>query len=176
MSGCCRSLKGFIKDCNSSMGGIRRAWIACWSEVQTPTVEDDMITALGGTGNTSWYEYEFIKNTGSVTSTFNQAGDAGTSYVESVIVLQFTKQETAKRIEINNLAVSDVAVIIEDANHKFWYFGFDDYVTLTDGTAETGTARADFNGYNISLTDESEELPYELSQSAINQLLGVVTP
>lgn len=169
---CCRNLTGIIRDCDASLGGIKRAWIACWDDVQTPTVTADQISALGESTSADWKEFQFRKNTGSFTSTINSAADSGTTYVSTEIILQFTKQETAKRVEINALAVSDVAVIIEDANGRFWYFGFDETVTLSTGTGETGTAKADFNGYNITLLDESMELPYELTQDAIDQLLG----
>lgn len=168
--GCCKLMTGIPSDCDGSVGGIRKAWIACWDSVQTPTVADNKISALGGTGNTEWKEFNFRKNTGSFTSTWTI--DGAVKYVETEIIFQFSKQETAKRVEINALALSDVAVIIQDSNGLYWYFGFNDYVTLSTATGETGTAKADFNGYNVTLLDESDELPYELSASAIAQLLG----
>lgn len=172
--GCCRKLSGIIRDCDSNIGGITRAFIACFDSVQKPTVTADQISAIvGATGeNPEWHEYEFRKETGSVTTTITRDDANGSLYYESAIVLQFTKQETSKRLEINAIAVGDIAVIIEDNNGKFWYFGFDYPVTLGDGTAETGTAFADLNGYNITLNDLSKELPYELSAAAIAQLTG----
>lgn len=168
--GCCVTLQGIIRDCDSNIGGIKRAWGACFDEAGTPIVVDDMISAIPNAG--AWHSYEFRKETGSVTTTITTDTNSGTLYYESAIVFQFAKQETVKRIEINALSQSDTAWIVEDNNGKFWYFGYDFGVVLSDGTAETGTARADFNGYNITLTDTSKELPYEIQPDAMQDILS----
>lgn len=168
--GCCQTLTGILRDCESNIGGIKRAWIACYDNVSSPTVADEMITAIG-TPTTEWHEFEFKKQTGSVTTTITKDDTTGSLYYESVIVLQFARQETSKRIEINSLAISDLAIIIQDNNNRYWYLGYDWGVTLTDGTAETGTAFTDLNGYNITLTDVSRELPYEVTDEAMQPLL-----
>lgn len=169
--GCCIAFTGVTKDCGSSIGGIKRAWGACFDNVGKPTIANDMISAIPDTAQ--WHEFEFRRQTGSVTTTITRDDTNGTLYYESAIVLQFTKQETAKRLEINALAASDTSWIIQDENDNFWYFGFDNPVTLSDGTAETGTAWADFNGYNITLTDVSKLLPYQIEQEAMNEILGI---
>jgi hypothetical protein len=172
MAGCCIALTGITRDCDNSVGGIRRAWGACFDDVQSPTVTDGMITAIIG-GATAWSLYEFRKETGSATSTFTRDDATGSLYYSTDIVFQFSKLETSKRIEINAIAQSDTAWIIEDNNGRFWYFGYFSPVTLSDGTAETGTAFADFNGYNVTLNDLSRELPYEVSATAAATLPGV---
>lgn len=168
--GCCRTLSGIIRDCDANVGGIKRAWIACFDEAGTPTVTNDEISALGDA--TAFHEYEFRRQTGSVEKAYTIDDAAGTTYVESTIVLQFSKMETQKRVEIVNIAQSDVVVIIEDNNNKFWYFGFDYGVRMSEGGGETGTAFADLNAYTLTLVDVSKELPYELSDAAIAALLG----
>lgn len=173
--GCCVEFTGFARDCEPAKGGIRKIWIACWDAVQTPTVANKMITALGSSTAADWKEFEFEKNTGNFTSTALDT-DSGLQGWQTEIVLQFERLGTAKSIEIDALVRSDIAVVVLDSNGQYWYFGFDEYVRISAGTGETGTAKADFNGYNITLLDESDELPYELTQTAINQLLGVTNP
>lgn len=168
--GCCQALSGIARDCGNSIGGIKRAWAACYDQAQTPTVTGGQITAFP-TG-IEWHEYEFRRQTGSVTSTITRDDTSGTLYYENAIVLQFLKQETTKRIEINALAQSDTVWAIEDNNDKIWYLGFDFPVSLNEGTAETGTALGDFNGYNITLNDLSRELPYEVTGAAKDSLLN----
>lgn len=167
--GCCITLTGIARDCGSSIGGIKRAWGACFDEVGTPTVTAEIITALGSTSG--WKEFEFRKQTGSVTQTITNDAAIGSSYVESEIVFQFSKQETPKRIEINAIAQGDTAWIIQDNNDRYWYFGYDNPVNLSAGTAETGTNFADLNGYNITLSDLSKQLAYEVSASAMSSLI-----
>lgn len=168
---CCVPLAGILRNCDASMGGIKRAWIACYNDVQPPTVTADKITKLNFTAG-SFYEYEFKKETGSFTTTINPNDATGAVYYSTDIILQFAKQETAKRKEIAALAVGDLIVIIEDSNGLFWYFGYSYPVTMSAGTGETGTAFADFNGYNITLSDQSIVYPYEIDAAAMSGILG----
>lgn len=167
--GCCITLSGITRDCGSNIGGIKRAWGACHDEAGKPTLSSEMITALGSSN--VWKEFEFRKQTGSVTQTITNDLTVGSSYVESEITFQFTQQETAKRIEIEAMAKGDTAWIIQDNNDRFWYFGFDYPVNMSAGTAETGTAFGDLNGYNITLSDTSKELAYEVSGTAMSSLI-----
>ena len=84
------------------------------------------------------------------------------------------KMETAKRIEIMALMMSACAVIVRDSNDKYWYLGKDNYVECSAGSAQTGTAISDSNHYELTLTDTSSELPYEVAASSIDALLETV--
>ena len=70
--------------------------------------------------------------------------------------------ETVKRIEMEALAMNDLAVIVKDANGKYWYFGYDEPVSASAGDGQTGTARGDSNRYSITLQDNSDTWPYEI--------------
>lgn len=168
--GCCRELSGLNRSCERGTGGIRRAWIACYDSVTDPTLTADMISSIG-TPTSAWHLYEFRKQTGSFTTTLTTDAAAGSLYYSTAIVLQFSQMEAMKRTEIEAIAESDTRVIVEDNNGRYWYFGFDNYVELTDGTAETGTAFGDFNGYNITLEDISQKPPYEVSAAGMAPLL-----
>ncbi len=172
MATCSKTLSGIIRRCDSNIGGIRRAWIATYDETSDFVASTGKITSIGSQTD-QWKEYKFRKQTGSVTTTITRDDANGTLYYESAIVLQFSQQETSKHVEINAIAMSDIRVVIEDNNGRCWFFGKDFPVTLSDGTTETGTALADFNGYNITLNDLSKELPCELSEEAIGRLKGV---
>ena len=67
--------------------------------------------------------------------------------------------DTTKRVEIAALAQSELAVIVKDANGSYWYLGLDAPVKASAGDGLTGTARADRNGYSITLQDNSLDLP-----------------
>lgn len=164
---CCETLSGIAFDCLRGRAGIKRAFIACYDNV-TATFSNDMVATITG----AFSEYQFRKQTGSVTTTITVDDINGSIFYDSAIVLQFSKQETSKRIEIAAIALGDLVVVVEDNNGKYWYFGKDFPVNLSDGTAETGTAFTDFNGYNITLSDQSMELPYELSAAAIASITG----
>lgn len=170
--GCCVTMQGIARDCDNSIGGIRRAWGACANEVTTPMLDSQgaMISAIPESD--PWKLYEFRKETGSVTTTITKDQASGSLYYSSDIVLQFAKQETVKRLEVMAIAQGDTEWIIEDNNGKYWYFGYYWPVNLSDGTAETGTALADLNGYNVTLQEVSKYMPYEISADAMAAILG----
>lgn len=170
--GCCETFSGIARDCDNGVGGIRRVWIACYDNVTGVTVTNNQISTITTTPATGVFkEFQFRKQTGSVTQSW-QLGDNGTGYYEQTITLVFSKWETEKRIEINALAVSDLAVIVEDNNGIYWYFGKDFSVTLGTNEAETGTALGDFNGYTLTLIGTDKELAYEVTASAMTGIIS----
>lgn len=177
-------------DCSSSIGGIKRVWLTRYSDVElvqgkTATIGDITETVDGSTitlgkGVTAiklktgaqWYEYQFRKNTGSLTSTLNVDEENGNNYITSELSLVFSKMETKKRMEMAALTVGATVAVVEDSNGKFWLLGYEDYVSASAGTGETGTAKEDRNAYTITLSTDSTEWPYELSAAAIASVTG----
>jgi hypothetical protein len=92
--------------------------------------------------------------------------------VTSELLLQFNRMQTQARVEITALAMGDLAVIVKDANGKYWYLGKDEPVNASAGDGQTGTARGDANRYTITLQDESKEMPYEVDSSIVDALVG----
>lgn len=159
------------------MGGIREVYIANHDDVTEKTVSEDMITAItmaeGGEPSTKkkFKTYSFRKGTASMTSTLNVDATNGVNYVSTDLVLQFGKMETAKRVEIANLAIGEVDVIVKDANGKYWYLGYDEPVTASAGEGSTGTAATDANRYQITLQDQAQTFPYEVDPEIIAGLI-----
>jgi hypothetical protein len=170
---CLITLNGITLDCQPSLGGIKRVWITQYSDVKSVVVgEDNMIESITLEGEAQWYEYQFRKATGSLTSTLNVDESAGVNYVSNELALVFTKMETAKRIEIAALSIGQLAVVVEDSNGHYWFLGKDDYVSASAGTGITGTAKGDQNAYTLTLSTDSDSYPYELSAEAIAAIVG----
>lgn len=170
---CLITLNGITLDCQPSLGGIKRVWITQYSDVKSVVVgEDNMIESITLEGEAQWYEYQFRKATGSLTSTLNVDESAGVNYVSNELALVFTKMETAKRIEIAALSIGQLAVVVEDSNGHYWFLGKDDYVSASAGTGVTGTAKGDQNAYTLTLSTDSDSYPYELSAEAIAAIVG----
>lgn len=170
---CLITLNGITLDCQPSLGGIKRVWITQYSDVESVVVGDDnMIESITLAAEAKWYEYQFRKATGSLTSTLNVDESAGVNYVSNELALVFTKMETAKRIEIAALSIGQLAVVVEDSNGHYWFLGKDDYVSASAGTGVTGTAKGDQNAYTLTLSTDSDSYPYELSAEAIAAIVG----
>lgn len=165
------NLAGLCRDCDGSLGGIKEVYIALHKDVASVTLNSagTEISAITMNSGTTFYKYQLRKNTSSLTKTLNVA-DNGNTYVTSELNLVLGKMETKKRIEMCALSKEETAVIVLDANGKYWYLGFDEGVTASAGTGETGTNRTDNNQYTITLQDMSKEYPFEVPASVVEGL------
>lgn len=168
---CIQTLNGLSRDCSANMGGIVEVMIANHDDVTGVTIADGIISTISMASSAKFKRYNFAKNTGSLTSTYNLDAASGVKYVTSDLLLQFNRMETTKRVEITALAIGDLAVIVKDANGKYWYLGKDEPVNASAGDGQTGTARGDANRYTITLQDESLEMPYEVDGSIVAALV-----
>ena len=157
----------------SSFGGIKEVLVALYDDVASVTLDasGNTITAITMVSGAKFQQYKLLKSTGGLTSTLNTS-ETSASYFTNEVSLQFMKMETQKRMEIMALMMSACAVIVLDANGKYWYLGKDNYVECSAGSATTGTASSDANHYELTLSDTSAELPYEVNASVISGLLN----
>lgn len=174
MSYCNQTLGGLLFECEPSIGGIKEVFIARYDDVvDKPSLSvsgdnNGVITAITMNSGTTFEPYSFRKGTSSMTSTLNVDETAGINYVSTELSLVFTKMDTTKRLEMSALALGRLAVIVKDANNKYWYLGYDDYVSASAGGGATGTAKGDQNAYTLTLRDESETYPYEVAENVIS--------
>lgn len=168
---CLITLSGITLDCQPSLGGIKKVWLTPYAGVTEVTIGDNnMVSAITNAGE--WYEYQFRKATGSLTSTLNVDETAGINYVSNELSLVFTKMETAKRIEIAALSIGQLCAIVLDSNGHYWFLGKDDYVSASAGAGNTGTAKGDQNAYTITLSTDSDSYPYEIDPEQVATILG----
>lgn len=161
------TLSNIAKDCNASLGGIRKVYLTLWTPGIFQVSGDTIVT--GVTSAATWYECNFRKNTGSYEST-QTVSDAGNNYFTNTLTMVFSRMETVKRTAVQALSVGEVAGIVEDCNGKFWAFGQDEAGSTTGNSGATGTAKTDNNAYTVVLAAESAELPYEVQSTVVDGL------
>lgn len=171
---CSRTLSGIAMECAPQKGGILEAYVTPWAKgifqytVNTGATSADAEipeTVTGVTSGLTWNKLAFRKNISNFTSTGNVDDANGVSYVSTEVNLVFSKMQTASRIAISALAMSGVALVVKDANGKYWALGLDEPVMTTAYGGETGTAATDANHYTITLTDTSLFLPVEMDET-----------
>lgn len=168
---CNQTLKGLVRDCAPSMGGIVEALAINKEYISNITAADGKVNEVTLVDGEKFKAFYFARNTGSMTSTYTLDPATGVRYVTTDLALMFNRMETAKRVEITALAQNELVLIVKDANGKYWLLGKDEPVMATAGEGVTGTARSDRNGYSITLQDTSLEMPYEVDESIIAGLL-----
>lgn len=170
-----QTLKGIQSNCDPNLAGIAEAYIGYFGDFDV-TIEASAhtvasISAATGATSGKFYEYEFAKQTGSLTSTLTKDEANGTRYYTNAVVLQFTKLEAAKHLELQALSAEKLVAIIKDNNGKYWYVGFDGYLSATEGTAQTGQSYDDLSGYNVTMNQMSAYLPFEIKYSDFSSLI-----
>jgi hypothetical protein len=159
----CEALQSIAKTCDNNTGGIRTVWI-CQQENVTTATPDWEITSLVLTDPANVYAIN--RNTGNYTEETAQDLLSGSKVVTQTITLMFNRRDKDKSEAISVLGSGQqyLAVFIQDANDKYWYF---ENVQLTATGEGSGTARADGSKYSITLLAESDHLAYEVLSTEI---------
>lgn len=159
---CSQTLSGISNDCASNMGGIVEVYLANKADVSSVTITSSKVTAISMNSTAKFKTYHFRPNTSSMSSNYQVNQENGTSYVQTDLLMVFSRMETAKRIEVTAMAQGELCAIVKDANGLYWMLGIDNPLVLSAGDGLTGTARADRNGYSVTLQDNSLEMPVEI--------------
>ena len=154
------------------MGGITEVMLANKEDVQAVELTEEMISAITMASSAKFTKFQFPRNTGSMSSNYTIDPTTGVRFVTTDLVMLFNRMDTQKRVAIKALAENELVGIVKDANGKYWYLGHDEPLTATAGDGLTGTARADRNGYSITLQDNSHGMPYEVSPDIIAALVA----
>ena len=162
--GCTRTLSGIANACKSDLGGILEAYFTDAANVSAVTVSGGSVSTFALTSGSKLYTYQFDENVSNWTSTRSVNNNIGV--YNAVINLQFKSLDADKNVEVSALAEGHTVGIIKNRAGKYFYFGYDGYLTSNDSaSAESGTNYDDFNGYNLVLNGQSAYFPFEIERS-----------
>lgn len=152
------------------MGGITSLLVNDMTNLGTVVTDTANweVTSFGSLVD-EFVEFEFKRNTGNFTEEAAIDLINGSSFYKGTINLMFHRREAAKSkaIKIMGEGQRDLAVIVGDANGKYWYFPNAQVTAVAEGS---GTAKADGSKYSVTLVSENEFLAYEVDSSIIATL------
>jgi hypothetical protein len=141
-------------DCMNALGGVKVAYFLAGEITDTVYNVTNEITELDGTG--TFYEYQLAKDTAFYNETINVSNANGTVFYQGELTIVLQKMDAAKRNQILLLAQNrDLRIAFVDNNDVTYIMGLTRGSVMSAGTAATGTAVADLNGY--TLTFQSQE-------------------
>ena len=159
----CELSTGILLECKDAIGGIKQIVLADWTLVNLDTVTinstTELVTALPVE---DFYGYQLPTQTGSFEETINFNRDAGTIFYTQTVNVMLQKLSAAKRLELQSVATTRVVVFVNDTNNNWWAVGLEYGADLSTGTAATGTALGDANGFTLAFTHESPKRAYLL--------------
>jgi hypothetical protein len=166
----CTTLETILKGCDSNIGGITSIYINDQDNVVGPVDVTAYVVTDFGTLTDQFVEFEFRRNTGMYTEEAAIDLVNGSSYYTQTVTLIFHRREAAKSkaIKILGEGQRDLALVVGDANGKYWYFPNAQLTAVTEGS---GTAKADGSKYSVTFVAEAENLAYEVAAAEIPNII-----
>ena len=147
---CSLTLAGRGVGCKDALGGIKRIYVSEW----TDGFWDDEASGevADATAAETFYTYDMTRGSGSLNQTITSDLAAGTVYFDQVCSVTFNKVAASDIAEISNLVKGRMGVLVQDNNDNWFVMGHKNGVEVTGGTAQTGTAAGDQNGFTIEFS------------------------
>jgi len=130
-----------------------------------------------GTPATVFFKYDQLKETSSLTETINSSVQNGSIYYTPEVTIVMSKLDATKRNEIKLLAQNRLVAIVEtnDETPSFFVCGVTTGLEVSAGTASTGTAYADLQGFSITLSGMEAAPMLQLDPATSAALASAVT-
>lgn len=157
----CYISSGLALGCSDGIGGIKKIYIVggATGEVTGTTYNaTGEITGATSTTGTTIYGFELKRNTSSLSQNVTKSFENGTIYFEQVLTAVFFKYDQDKRNQVKILSQNDaIQIIAIDQNDVQYYLGQVNGMYLSGGSAATGTALGDRNGFELTFTGQEQE-------------------
>ena len=187
-------LTGFSTSCGSNLPSIKKLYIGTFESAnftytyQQNSEAQDVLDADGNkiiesvsgatlnSGADKWVEFQFRKNTSSMSSEMT-VNDNQSHYFTNSCDMIFSRIENSKRLALESVASGECTMIIVDSNNQTWLIGSENPVSLSSLSASTGTSISDNNQYSVTLSANEKSMPIliekEQAQTVINTLMGI---
>ena len=166
----CALSQSYTFDCKDNIGGLKAVWFIGWNDVSSLTESSGTITAITKASGKVFYKYQLVRNTSSFTENIAGSVENGTVVYNQELAIIINKMQVSMRNEILLLAKNNMMAVIEDQNGRYWLAGRYNGLDLLSGSASTGTAQADRNGYTLTFSGGEKEMAPAVQASVIATL------
>jgi hypothetical protein len=152
----CDLTGGRLKPCKDAVGGIRKIHFVDFGDLGDVTLTDDQVTDLSGTF--SYHTYD-VKGNSSLETNINTSLENGTTFFEQVVNVTLHKLTKEDNKELKLMAYGRPHIFVETFDGNLLLVGREHGAEVTGGTAVTGTAMGDLQGYTLTLTANEITMP-----------------
>ena len=152
----CDLTGGRLKPCKDAVGGIRKIHFVDFGDLGTISLTDDEVTDMDGTF--TYHSYD-VKGNSSLETNIQTSLENGTTFFEQVVNLTLHKLTKEDNKELKLMAFGRPHVFVETFDGKLLLVGREHGAEVTGGTAVTGTAMGDLQGYTLTLTANEITMP-----------------
>ena len=168
---CSNLTAGILDLCNDGFGGIQKIFLAN-GPVESFTETAGVVSAITVGGSAlapaDFFEFDVPRQTSTFNETITATQENGTVTYQQDITMVFNQMEAAKRNQILLMAQATTMVAVaEDGNGKYWSIGLEFGAYMSAGTATSGTAYADRNGYEITISGMEKTPSFEVDSAIV---------
>lgn len=166
----CALTQDYSFGCDVGSGGTREIWLIELENITSLTESSGTLTAITKVAGKIFRKYQLVRETAIFTEDITGNIQNGTLFYDQKGTVVINKQQVAVRNEILLLAKNNLVAIIHDNNDTYRLFGRTIGLRLETGSAATGTAFGDRNGYTLNFTGKEPELAPFVQASVIATL------
>jgi hypothetical protein len=144
-------LSGRDRVCKNSQGGIQNLWLFPYVKYNRSQIITNG-NVLTNFPTTTIYRFNVNSNP---TPTSTQAENAGGKYYDMAISLDFIGSNDSENLQ--KLLKKDYRLIFQDRNGLFRIFGLYTGLICESLTFNTGSAKTELNGFNLSFNGQEEK-------------------
>lgn len=162
----CALTSDYTFGCDTGAGGTKECYLIELENISSYTESSGTLTAITKVTGKLFRKYQLVLETASFEEDLTGNIQNGTLYYAQKGTIVINKQNVAVRNEILLLAKNRLVVVIKDNNDTWRLFGRVNGLKLQTGTASTGTAWGDRNGYSLTFQGNETELAPFVSDAA----------
>lgn len=166
----CALTSDYSFSCDVGVGGTKELYLIELENISSVTESSGTLTAITKASGKIFRKYQLVQETANFGEDITGNRQNGTLFYPQRGTIIINKQNVAVRNEILLLAKNRLAVVIKDNNLTYRLYGREYGLQIQTGTAETGTAWGDRNGYTLNFTGNELELAPFVTDAVIATL------
>jgi|TARA_R110000744_G_scaffold7193_6_gene24688 hypothetical protein len=168
---CSNLTAGILDLCNDGFGGIQEIFLAN-GPVDSFAETAGLVTAITVSGSAltpaDFFAFEVPRQTSTLNEVITPTQENGTVTYQQDVTMIFNQMQAEKRNQILLMAQATTMVAVaKDGNGKYWSVGLEFGAYMSAGTATSGTAYADRNGYEITISGMEKTPMFEVTGSIV---------
>ncbi len=168
----CNLTSGRTEPCRDAIGGLKAIYLLDYVE-DAFTIASGEATAINA-AVTEVFKYDLLADGNTFVETFTADQNNGTSIYEQVATLALKKQTKESADELAIVVRSRPVTVIKFRDGRHVIQGISDGTAAT-GDIQSGGAKGDFNGYNLTLTSTEVTPAPTLDSATVAALEALVS-
>ncbi len=166
----CALTQDYDFGCDVGAGGLKEVYLIELENVSSYTESSGTLTGITKVAGKVFRKYKLVQDTATAQEDITGNLQNGTLYYAQKVTIVINKQNVAVRNEILLLAKNRLVIVTVDNNDEERLYGRENGLRLQTGSAATGTAWGDRNGYNLEFSGNERELAPFVQDSVIATL------